>query len=77
MKEETDMNAESISGSIFRFIDKKNKFDIYFYHVEAKGEPKTKEPEKLNSEWIYMGIEEMREKDLVPALSEFIKRIEV
>jgi len=74
IKEETDMSTESISKSIFRFIDKRNKFDIYFYPVKVKGEPKPKEPEKLNSKWTYMEVEEIKKKNLVPSLSEFIKK---
>ena len=75
VKEETDMNVELISELIFRFMDKENKFDVYFYQVKACGEPKVKEPEKLNSEWVYLPIDELRKKDMVPALSEFIKKV--
>jgi mutator protein MutT len=49
VKEETDLDVKSVGKLLFRFIDKKNKFDIYFYKVETTGKPKTKEPNKLNS----------------------------
>jgi len=49
VEEETDMNVKAISKLLFQFSDHKNKFEVYFYKVEATGQPKTKEPEKLNS----------------------------
>src|SRR5688572_2378688 len=50
VKEETDMDIESISDLLLNFSDTENKFGIYFYKVEAIGEPKIKEPDKLNSD---------------------------
>jgi len=49
VKEETDLDVKSVDKLLFRFIDKKNKFDIYFYKAEVIGKPKMKEPNKLNS----------------------------
>jgi len=74
VKEETDMDVKAISKLLFQFSDHKNKFEVYFYKVEATGQPKTKEPEKLNSGWVYLELDELRKKDTVPALSELLKR---
>ena len=75
VKEETDMDVKKISELLFRFSDHKNKFEVYFYKVETSGQPKTKEPDKLNSEWVYLEIDQLQKKDTVPALSELLKKI--
>jgi 8-oxo-dGTP diphosphatase len=50
VKEETGMDIKAMSKLLFRFSDHENKFEVYFYKVEASGQPKAKEPDKLNSE---------------------------
>ncbi|CAG8792090.1 9137_t:CDS:2, partial [Cetraspora pellucida] len=51
VKEETGLEVKQVGDLIFRFIDKKNKFDIYFYEVKTAGKPKEKEHDKrLGSE---------------------------
>ena len=49
VKEETDMDVKAISKLLFQFSDHQNKFEVYFYKVEATGQPKVKEPNKLSS----------------------------
>jgi len=75
VKEETDMDVKSVSELLFRFSDHENKFEIYFYRVEANGQPKAKEPDKLNSKWVYLGTNELRKKNAVPGLSELLKKV--
>lgn len=75
VKEETDMDTKAISELLFRFSDHENKFEVYFYKVEATGQPRAKEPSKLNSEWVYLELDELQKKDTVPALSELLKKI--
>jgi ADP-ribose pyrophosphatase YjhB (NUDIX family) len=75
VKEETDMDVKAISKLLFQFSDHENKFEVYFYKAEATGQPKTKEPEKLNSKWVYLELDELRKKDTVPALTELLKKI--
>jgi len=43
------MDTKAVSKLLFRFSDHENKFEVYFYKVEASGQPKAKEPHKLNS----------------------------
>jgi mutator protein MutT len=73
VKEETDMDVKSIVKLLFKFRDFENGFEIYFYEVEAGGKPKVKEPDKLNSTWIYLATNELRKKDTAPALAKFLK----
>jgi mutator protein MutT len=75
VKEETDMDIKSIGKLLFKFKDFENGFEIYFYKVEAGGQPKVKEPDKLNSAWIYLEASELRKKDTAPALAEFLKTV--
>lgn len=75
VKEETGMDIKTTSRPLFRFSDHENKFEVYLFKVEATGQPKVKEPSKLNSEWIYLEMNELRRKKIVPALSELLKKI--
>ena len=75
VKEETDLDTEVIGELLFRFSDHENKFEVYFYKAEVSGQPKVKEPGKLNSNWVYLELDELRKKDTVPALSWLLKKV--
>ena len=72
--EETGMEVKSISNLLFKFADWENDFFVYLYQVEAVGKPQSKESGKLQSDWIYLSIDEIWKKDIVASLSEFIKK---
>ena len=69
------MDIKAISELLFQFDDHENKFEVYFYKAEVNGQPKAKEPDKLNSEWVYLEMNELQKKNTVPALSELLKKI--
>ena len=68
VKEETDLEIVSINNLLIRW------FEVAIYQVEVVGEAKVMEPAKVNTEWEYMEIEELRKKDTTPTLSELLKR---
>jgi len=68
VKEETDLEIVSINNVLIRW------FEVAIYQVEVVGEEKAMEPTKVNTEWEYMEIEELRKKDTTPTLSELLKR---
>ena len=68
VKEETDLEIIAINNLLFKW------FNVSIYHVETAGEPKVMEPNKVNTKWVYLEIEELRKKDLTPALSELLKQ---
>ena len=68
VKEETDLEIVSINNLLIRW------FEVAIYQVEVVGEAKVMEPAKVNTEWEYMEIEELRKKDTTPTLSELLRK---
>ena len=67
VKEETDLEVISIDNLLIRW------FEVAIYQVKVIGKAKVMEPTKVNTEWEYMKIEEIKKKDTVPTLSKLLK----
>jgi 8-oxo-dGTP diphosphatase len=67
VKEETDLEVVSINNLLIR------QFEVAIYQAEVVGKAKAMEPTKINTEWEYMEIEELKKKDTTPTLSELLK----
>lgn len=74
IKEETGLEVKEIGDLVSRIIDKENNFDVYFYEVKVIGIPKVKEPDKVSSEWVYLTLEELEKKEVIPDLMEAIRK---
>ena len=74
VKEETGLEVKEIGDLIFKIVDRENKFDVYFYEVKVIGIPRVKEPDKVSSEWVYLTLEELEKKEVIPDLMEAIRK---
>ncbi|CAI2196222.1 2958_t:CDS:2, partial [Funneliformis geosporum] len=70
VKEET--NLEVISAE--PLIALRYNSNVLIYLVQTQGKPKTMEPEKLNTGWIYIEVNELKKMAIIPALAELLKK---
>ena len=68
VKEETNLEITAINDLLFKW------FNVSIYQVVADGELKVMEPSKVNTKWVYLEMEELRKKELTPALAELLKQ---